>query len=282
MPGTPPSPPYFQRLLSRLADNDPNIAAAFGRHVHWGLWSDPQCAEISASAFGQAAEALCEQVLEFAEIRPGQRILDVGCGFGGALAQLNERYSRLRLIGLNIDTEQLQRARLVVEPQAGNETYFVAGDAAAMPLADGSVDRAIALESVFHFDRSRFFAETKRVLHRQGTLTLSDFVPHSRAAPYLEAIDLASNDAIRSAYGDIDISWSIDRYRELASAHGLRLHDNRDITEQTLPTYEFLRILADSGSQENDNQDFQRATALLEKASRRGLLGYQLLRFAHH
>ena len=31
------SPPYFDRLLQRLALADPDVQAAFGRHVHWGL-----------------------------------------------------------------------------------------------------------------------------------------------------------------------------------------------------------------------------------------------------
>ena len=65
---------------------------------------------------------------------------------------------------------------------------------------------------------------------------MSDFVPHARAAPYIEALDFSANEAVRSTYCVIDVSWSVDRYRELAAAHDLTLSDVRDVTAHTLPT----------------------------------------------
>jgi cyclopropane fatty-acyl-phospholipid synthase-like methyltransferase len=36
--------------------------------------------------------------------------VDVGCGFGGTIASLNEHFSDLQLTGVNIDLRQLDRA----------------------------------------------------------------------------------------------------------------------------------------------------------------------------
>lgn len=275
----PGSPPYFERLLQGLAAADPNARAAFGRHVHWGYWSDPTQAGVGFEEYGRAAEALCLVVLDSADIHDGLVILDVGCGFGGTIACLNERHSRLTLIGLNIDEHQLQRAAEQIEPRADNAVHLIVADAARLPIADESVDRAMALESVFHFDRTQFFAEIGRVLGLGGTLTLSDFVPNPRAAPYIEAIEFGGHDAVRSTYGVVDVSWSVDRYRDLAAAHGLTLSDVRDVTAHTLPTYDFLRKCTEGWTNAADAERFGRATGLLEKASRRGLIGYQILRF---
>ena len=44
-----------------------------------------------------------------AGIADGQHILDVGCGFGGTVASLNENFSRVHLLGVNIDERQLER-----------------------------------------------------------------------------------------------------------------------------------------------------------------------------
>ena len=94
-------PPYFDRLLQRLAMADPGAGAAFGRHVHWGYWSEPAQAGLGVEEYGRAAEALCLTLLNCTNVRDGLRILDVGCGFGGTIACLNERYSRTELIGVN-------------------------------------------------------------------------------------------------------------------------------------------------------------------------------------
>ncbi len=91
----------------------------------------------------------------------------------------------------------------------------------------------MAVECVFHFDRPGFFAETERLLDQGGTLTLSDFVPSERSLEYLDTIDLSADEGIRWSYGEIDLSYSISRYRELAKAHGLLLSESIDITKNT-------------------------------------------------
>lgn len=36
-----PALPYFDRVLQRLAAGDPQLERCFGKHVHWGYWTDP-------------------------------------------------------------------------------------------------------------------------------------------------------------------------------------------------------------------------------------------------
>lgn len=273
------NPPYFDLLFALLAAGDPLTVAAFGRHVHWGYWSDPAQAAGTAEDYGQAAERLCRVVCDRAAIRDGLSILDVGCGFGGTLASLNERYSRLALVGVNIDPRQLARAAQQVRPSRGSTLELVEADAARIPLASGSFDVVLAVECVFHFDRRAFFAEAARVLRPGGNLTLSDFVPSARAVEYIEAFDLSSDPAIRWSYGKIDLACSVDRYRELARENGLALAEETDITTHTLPTYDFLNQSVADWSDPHQIAMFRRATGLLEKASRRGWLGYKILRF---
>ncbi|MCM2374453.1 SAM-dependent methyltransferase [Aporhodopirellula aestuarii] len=275
----PVNPPYFDGLFERLAKHDASTVAAFSRHVHWGYWKDPSQATCSPEDYGTAAENLCRVVCDAAPIRDGMRIVDVGCGFGGTLASLNDRYSGLQLVGVNIDPRQLERAAELVRPKHGNSIEFVHADAARIPLPDKCFDVVLAVECVFHFDRPRFFAETERLLDQGGTLTLSDFVPSERSLEYLDKIDLSANEAIRWSYGEIDLSYSISRYQELAKAHGLVLRESIDITENTLPTYEFLYASTADWTDTWHVELFTRATRLLEKGSRNKMIGYEVLRF---
>jgi ubiquinone/menaquinone biosynthesis C-methylase UbiE len=277
--GDSPNPPYFDALLDRLARHDPHTSAAFGKHVHWGLWRQPPQGAISAAEYGLAAEALCAELCHVAAITNRQRILDVGCGFGGTIASLNERFHGLNMLGANIDVRQLRRAAKTVHPQNGNDIQWLACDAARLPLADASFDRVLAVECIFHFDRAAFLAEAARVLREGGSLTISDFVPDERMTEYLDAFDLAADEAIRWTYGQIDLRCSRERYHALADENALTLTEVRDVTRQTLPTYDFLRQTAADWDDRQAAETFNRATGRLEKASRKGLLRYEILRF---
>lgn len=279
MSGPPANPPYFDGLFQRLANEDPRTAAAFSRHVHWGYWDEPPAAICSPAEYGAAAEALCRAVCDVADIRDGLHIADVGCGFGGTIASLNERFSNLKLVGVNIDARQLQRAAELVQPRTGNSVDWVEADAARIPLPDASFDVVLAVECVFHFNRLRFFAEAARLLSPGGNLTLSDFIPSERAVEYLQGIDLSRNDAVRWSYGQIDLTWSLIRYQQLAHSNQLVLRETKDITANTLPTYDFLYASTADWPDSQNTELFTQATRLLEKACRNGMLSYQILRF---
>ena len=61
-------------------------------------------------------------------LRPGMRVLDVGCGVGGPAREI-ARFTDTRIIGLNNNDLQIGRARKYTK-QAGLENYvaFVKGD----------------------------------------------------------------------------------------------------------------------------------------------------------
>lgn len=273
------SPPYFEKLFAQLEAGDPQTLAAFGRHVHWGYWSDPATATGAAEDYGSGAERLCEQVVARAGIRNGDRVLDVGCGFGGTIASLNERYSNLRMVGVNIDSRQLARAARLITPQNGNAVEWITADAAALPFEAGSFDVVLAVECIFHFDRPQFLKEAGRVLQPGGNLTISDFVPEERALPFLEMANFGGDESIRWSYGQIDLACTSQRYAALAADAGLRISQDIDITQHTLPTYDFLRKSVENWPRPGEMDQFQKATRSLEKASRKGFLQYRILRF---
>ena len=152
--------PYFDHLLTALNENNEDVKKSFGRHVHWGYWQQPEQAVQTADDFAIAAENLTAQVCSVANIKGNQRILDVGCGFGGTVAYLNEKYNDMELLGLNLDDRQLVRAKEQVQAIANNKIQFQQGNACVLPFSDNSFDVVLAVECIFHFpDRKQFFQE---------------------------------------------------------------------------------------------------------------------------
>ncbi len=270
--------PYFDILLDRLEAGHPAFRTAFGRHVHWGYWATPPRTTSSFEEFHAAAERMTERVCDAAQVRGGERVLDVGCGLGGTLASLDRRFDRMELTGLNIDGRQLAYIRSELQPRAGNSLALQEGDACAMPFDDASFDVVLALECAFHFDsRERFLREVARVLRPGGRFALCDLVPAERATPFLFAQDVFFRRYVEKLVGPTDISWTRNRYVEAARAVGLRLDVDEDVTKNTIPTYRVLRAIAAAGGQHVMTARW--GTGGMEWLARLGLLRYVILSF---
>ncbi|MEB3321272.1 MAG: class I SAM-dependent methyltransferase [Synechococcaceae cyanobacterium] len=235
--------PYFDHLLAAFSAGEGPLETAFGEHVHWGYWPHPEAATGSPADLATAAEALTALVVEAAAPRDGERVLDVGCGFGGTIGHLNRGLREAELVGLNLDGRQLRRARARHAPIRGNRIRFVQGDACRLPFADASFDRLLAVECIFHFpSRRRFLQEARRVLRPGGTLALSDFVLPARRAPGDVLLRRLAAPLVGLVYGPVRLVTAAALV-EMAEAGGLRLRLERDITAETLPTYDVLEGL---------------------------------------
>jgi malonyl-CoA O-methyltransferase len=113
--------------------------------------------------------------LDWIRLRP-RRVVDLGCGPGGALRPLARRYRGARVVGLDLAPAMAARARR--EGRWLRRPWAVCGDMERLPLADRSFDLAIsaaALQWVNDLDRT--FAEVRRVLAPGGLWLFATFGP---------------------------------------------------------------------------------------------------------
>lgn len=272
---------YFDIFLDAFARGDEESAEAFGSTVHWGYWDAPDRADGTTADFVSAAERMNVEMIELAGLAPGQRVLDVGCGFGGTLASVNRRLRGMNLVGVNVDERQLERAAEHVKPTNDNEISWVRADACDLPFDDGSFDVIMVVEAICHFrSRARFFAEARRLLSPGGVLVVSDFVPSSLLTPGMRSWYRTMGLAFERHYGHVDVTYGIRDYRALARRTGFLSRREHDVTLNTLPSYAFTRRLMWRyqlpPGEAIANDSINRAMAW---ASARGLLRYMLMSF---
>lgn len=271
--------PYFDCILERFQAGDADVAHAFGRYIHWGYWDHPDRADGSLRDFDQAEERMSQRVCLAAKVQSGQRILDVGCGFGGTLLSLNQHLSDVNLFGLNIDARQLTHARGQLIPRPGNRIELIAGDACRMPFGDAQFDVILCVEAIFHFPgRDRFFAEVRRVLRPGGRFALSDFVPRLVIPQVWDYYDRRFKPVVNRLYGPSDMRCTLADYQRLGRAAGLRLVRREDVTRHTMPTYPILRSLARRLGPDPDGAE--QVMQRVESSTRLGLLRYLILTFS--
>ena len=113
-------------------------------------------------------------LVELADLQPGERVLDVACGTGIVARLAAARVGTTgEVTGLDLNAGMLQVARSLPVPPGASVTW-VEGSALAMPLPDASFD-VVLCQQGFQFipDQAAGLHEIKRVLVPGGRVLLS-------------------------------------------------------------------------------------------------------------
>jgi SAM-dependent methyltransferase len=120
---------------------------------------------------------LHERAVEIASIRPGQAVVDVGCGTGSLALAVLAACEDARVIGLDPDAASLRRAARKARRRGLSLTLWQ-GYADRIPADDASLDRVVSALALHHLDdagRVGFAFEAFRALRPGGTVTIVDF-----------------------------------------------------------------------------------------------------------
>ena len=147
----------------------------WGEHVHHGLWLRGD------ESPAQAVRQLVELIAAKAQIKSGDIVCDIGCGYGATARQLAHEYGAL-VTAVTI-SEMQYRYAVALENLGANPRYILA-DWLANDLPDAAFDAAISVESSEHMpDKPAFFAQACRILRSSGRLVVCAWLAREENSP---------------------------------------------------------------------------------------------------
>lgn len=197
----------------------------WGTSLHHGYWITGE------ESPEQAADNLTRLIAKQAGIRPGERVCDLGCGYGAAAALWQCEFGAV-VTGVTISARQFGYAESAV---GGNPSIrLIHGDALRNGLPSEAFDIVTAIESSEHMpDKQKFFDEAYRLLRPGGRCVVAAWLTRNRPTA-LESRFLL--DPI-CREGRLPSMGSAAEYIELMSAARFQEMRAHDITRQVKKTW---------------------------------------------
>ncbi|GAB1338441.1 27-O-demethylrifamycin SV methyltransferase [Streptomyces sp. E-15] len=186
-----------------------------GFNLHIGYFDD-------AHPGTDPKERHTEVMIEAAGLGEGSRLLDVGCGFGQAIAAA--KATGAHVVGINVSAEQVRQGRaLAAEAGVADLVAFEQADGMALPYPDASFDAVWASEAIMYMsNRPKALREIERVLVPGGRFVLSD---------YAERGELSAEERVALKEGfTVEALPTVEGYRTLLTDAGLEVTRFEDAT----------------------------------------------------
>ena len=169
--------------------------ATGGNMLNFGYWYKDDVLPIDAQ------NRLCNKVGELTELDSANSLLDVGSGLSSPSIIWSTMHPNISVLCLNINYNQLQLAKKILNKNTQNSTIHVINSTATkFPLPSNSIERIIALESAQHFKPfSGFISESYRVLKNNGILTFA--IPVTKKKSNMKL-------------GILGLTWSSEHYSD--------------------------------------------------------------------
>ncbi len=207
---------------------------------------------------------ITEKTIRLMDLRPGERVLDLGCGSGWATRLLARLVSDGpegfgQVVGLDVSDEMIRQARAASKDF--ENILYVWGSAQQIPWEENFFDKVLSVESFYYYpDQDRALAELFRVLAPRGRMFI--LINLYKDNPYsLQWVDkLKVPVHVRSAA----------EYVDLLKKHAFENVEARQIPDDTPTPDDYV---TQSFHSLDDLRAFKKTGALLLMASKPDLRG---------
>ncbi len=180
------------------------------------------------------------------KLEPGMVVADLGCGIGGPMLEI-ARYSGAKIVGVNINAYQLERARRSAQQAAlSHLTEFIHCDFLYVDAPDESFDAIYAIEvTCCAPDKVSIYGEVVRLLKPGGVFGNYEYCLTDKFdAKDPHHLQIKTDIQLGGGLLDIDNRPTVD---DALRTVGLDVLETKDLAVQTGPSVPWYQPLIGSG-----------------------------------
>lgn len=190
--------------------------------IHYGIWDH------ETTNFHEALFNTNRQMAALARVQPNSRVMDAGCGVGGAAFFLAATFG-CHVEGVSLSDKQIELAKDFSSAlNLQHLTHFQVADYNKTPFEKESFDLIWACESLCYAEnKNAFLTEAHRLLHPNGKIVLSDY--------FLTPKGIADERRLMKRWGD---TWAISQFNEMnvfkksLQLNGFQIVEDKDFSKQ--------------------------------------------------
>jgi len=198
-------------------------------NIHYGYWDENTKSHI------QSLENMNRVLAERLKIKPGDKILDAGCGVGASAIWLAKNYD-VEVTGITISELQCEKAKIFAKKtEVSDKLKFYVQNFQNPNFKNETFDAVWILESLCHGDnKEKFLQETYRILKNGGKLIIADFF---LTKPYTKLNKIQKWLVDRWLFGwRLADLWTAKELKYYAEKIGFKNIEIIDITKNILPS----------------------------------------------
>ncbi len=146
--------------IARVNNADKSECAAIAKQFDHDYWDGDRKYGYGGYVYDGRWKSIAEKMVSHYSLKPGQRLLDVGCGKAHLLYEIKNIVPGLEVVGLDISRYAIENAKEEVRP------FLIQGSAQKLPFEDGSFDLVISLSTLHNlyiYDLKKAVREVGRV-----------------------------------------------------------------------------------------------------------------------
>ena len=146
--------------VQRVVEHDKAACAEVAQQWGADYWDGERCFGYGGYHYDGRWLPVAEAIAKHYDLKPGMRILDIGCGKGFLLHELTRAIPGIEIAGLDISEYGIENAKDEVKP------YLKLGNSIDLPYDDQSFDFVVSLgmlHNLFNYQIDKALKEIERV-----------------------------------------------------------------------------------------------------------------------
>lgn len=158
--------------IGRVTSDDKAECARVAKEYGYDYWDGDRKYGYGGYRYDGRWKSVAEKMADYYQLKPGQKVLDVGCGMAHLLYELTQAVPGLAVTGIDISQYALEHAKEEIRPR------LQYGQAQDLPFQDKEFDLVISLTTLHNlkvFDLKKAVQEIERVSKGHSYIMVESF-----------------------------------------------------------------------------------------------------------